>query len=635
MRPIIYLLIIICLVCPKQTLAEEPGEELADIFAIFSEEKMVITPSKHPQPISHSPSTITVITEDEIRRSGATSIPDILRSVPGMEVMQTSSAEFNVSIRGNNQLQANKLLVLIDGRSVQEEVQNFVLWTAFPIVLEEIDRIEVIRGPGSAIWGSNAFDGVVNIITKSPKELKGTFISAASGQIKTTLASLVHAGETGRFDYKLSLGYHRANEWRDRDELALEIFRGNVLLRYHLSPERRLSLSGGSSHAPRYDGPLFDIFVRPLDTDIQYNHLQFLYEGPRSLIRVYWNNFRSKLKQIPPPGPEFIAIARLYNLEWRHHVSIGPTHQFVGGINYRLNDVKGNVFDQRHFIHLVGVYLQDEWTPRGSLTLVIGGRYDYHTTIRHTFSPRGSLLYRPTARQTFRLSAGLAYRAPTPLELFERVDITLPLEPMIDEIVGNRELDPERIVSYEAGYSTLLFERLKGEITLFYNRLTDLINADPVVGPPTQFTQFNVGKTEVYGGELGGEMLLTPWLTAFANYAYQQVDGQTPDPIKRAAPRHKVNGGIRMEFGNGLKTNLLVHHVSKIAFPETKAITALGRSRETGSYTLVNLRAGYRIWDEKMEVAFSVFNLFNERHRDHPLGDQIGTRVLGTLNLKF
>ncbi len=135
MKPIIYLLIIICLICANRTLAEEPGEELEDIFAIFAEEKMVITPSKHPQPISYSPSTITVITADEIQRSGATSIPDILRSVPGMEVMQTSSAEFNVSIRGNNQLHTNKLLVLIDGRSIQEEVQNFTLWTIFPIVL--------------------------------------------------------------------------------------------------------------------------------------------------------------------------------------------------------------------------------------------------------------------------------------------------------------------------------------------------------------------------------------------------------------------------------------------------------------------------------------------------------------------
>ncbi|MFQ5949615.1 MAG: TonB-dependent receptor plug domain-containing protein, partial [Nitrospiria bacterium] len=499
MRPIIYLLVVICLACPRQSLAQEPGEELSDIFAIFAEEEMVITPSKHLQPISQSPSTITVITADEIRRSGATSIPDILRRVPGMEVMQTTTAEFNLSIRGNNQLHANKLLVLIDGRSIQEEVQNYVPWTILPIVLEEIERIEVIRGPGSAIWGANAFDGVVNIITKTPKDLQGTFFSATGGQIGTSLGSLIHAGEGGGLDYKLSLGYHRANEWRDRDELALEVFRGNVLLRYHLTPERRLSLSGGMSYTPRYDGPLFDT-VGLLDTDVRYGHFQLTYEGPRSFFRGYWNSFDLNLRPTPPM-PDLTADFQLYNLEWQRQATIGLTHQLIGGINYRLNDVQGNVLDKRRLLHLVGVYLQDEWIPLESLTLVVGARHDYHTTIRHTFSPRGSLLYRPTARQTFRLSAGLAYRAPTALESFEDLDITLPFEPII-RIKGDEDLDPERIVSYEAGYSSLFFKRIKGEITLFYNRLSDLINSEPVAGS-TEITFFNRGRAEVYGGEMG------------------------------------------------------------------------------------------------------------------------------------
>ncbi len=634
MKPIIYLLVLTCMIFPNWILAEEPSEELADIFAIFAEEKMVITPSKHPQPISHSPSTITVVTADEIRRSGATSIPDILRSVPGMEVMQTSAAEFNVSIRGNNQLHTNKLLVLIDGRSIQEEVQNFILWTALPITIEEIDRIEVIRGPGSAIWGANAFDGVVNIITKSPKDLKGTFISTTGGQMGTSLMSLIHAGEHERFDYKLSLGHHRADEWRDRDELALEVFRGNALIRYHLSPEKRLSLSGGISDAARYDGPLFDI-TRLLDTDITYSHLQLTYEDPRSFFRFYWNSFRTQLKQttlVPGTEPEFIANARLYNLEWQHQVPISRTHQLIGGVNYRLNVVKGNVIDQRHQLDLFGIYLQDAWTPLESLTLVVGTRYDYHTTIQHTFSPRASLLYRPAQHQTFRLSAGLAYRPPTPLETFQRIAISLPSLP-INQIVGNQDLDAERIVSYEAGYTTLLFGRIKGEITFFYNRLSDLINSQPAEGDPMILTYFNRGKAQVYGGEIGGELLIRTWLITFANYAHQQVDDDSPPPIRRAAPRHKVNGGVRIQPGNGLTADLLIHYVSKINYPET--LDNPGQTRETDAYTLVNLRTGYRFLQDKAELVLSVFNLFNDIHREYPLGDEIGTRVLGTLNLRF
>jgi iron complex outermembrane receptor protein len=639
MKPVIYLLIVIFLIYPNQTRAEEAGEQLEDIFAIFSEEKMVITPSKHSQPISHSPSTITVITADEIRRSGATSIPDILRSVPGMEVMQTSAAEFNVSIRGNNQLQANKLLVLIDGRSVQEEVQNFVFWTAFPIELEEIDRIEVIRGPGSAIWGANAFDGVVNIITKSPKDLKGTFISTTGGQIGTSLIRLIHAGEHERFDYKLSLGHHRANEWRDRDALALEVFRGNVFIRYHLSPERRLSLSGGISDAARYDGPLFDT-TGLLDTDIAYSHLQLTYEAPRSFFRFYWNSFRTKLKQtalVLGTEPEFISNNRLYNLEWQHQVPISRTHQLIGGVNYRLNVVEGNIIEQRHQLDLIGIYLQDEWTFLESFTLVVGTRYDYSETSGrdshfHTFSPRASLLYRPAQHQTFRLSAGLAYRPPTPLESFQRLDIILPSLP-INQIVGNRGLDHEQIGSYEAGYTTLLFGHIKGEITLFYNQLSDLINSQLAEGDPTILTYFNRGKAQVYGGEIGGELLLRTWLITFANYAHQQVDDKSPLPIRRAAPRHKINAGIRIQPGNGLTADLLIHYVSKIKYPEP--LGNPGQTRGTDAYTLVNLRAGYRLLHDKAELVLSVFNLFNDIHREYPLGDEIGIRVAGTLNLRF
>ena len=169
MKPFISLGVLAVLLMPVISFAEDTGKEMENIFSLFAEEEMVYTSSKYLQPISQSPSTITVITAEEIRQSGAITIPEILRIVPGMEVMQTGSGGYNVSIRGNNDLSANKLLVLIDGRSFQEEFNKSVIWVDIPIALEEIDQIEVIRGPGSAIWGANAFDGVVKL---SPKALK-------------------------------------------------------------------------------------------------------------------------------------------------------------------------------------------------------------------------------------------------------------------------------------------------------------------------------------------------------------------------------------------------------------------------------------------------------------------------------
>ncbi len=538
-----------------------------------------------------------------------------------MEVIAMTSGEFNVSIRGNNQLLANKLLVLIDGRTVQEEGQNTVVWTALPIALEEIERIEVVRGPGSALWGANAFDGVVNIITKNPKDEKGTLLSVARGQFGTALGSLVHAGEKEGVSYRLSLGYHQAGEWRNRDERGLEVSRGNFLVRYQLTPGRSIDFSGGISDLPRYDGPVLDN-GRGM-SKIRTDYLMLRYEGPRSLVRGYWNRFDVDLSFFEldfrhPISFDFSFKSNLYNLEWQQRFFDSPTHRLIGGVQYRLNHVEGPIFsDVDRHRRLVGFFLQEEWTPAERLTLVLGGRYDIHSPNHDAFSPRGSLLYRlPMYQQVFRLSAGRAYRAPTAVELFE--------EPP----GGNLDLRSERIVSYEAGYSALFFKRLKGEATLFYNRLSDLVNVLSAINE-------NLERAEVYGGEIGGEWLATSRLTLFANVAHQQVDDNNRDPFKRAFPRNKINAGLRVDSGGGLSANLLIHHVAKVAYPAKLVEDLDNIPAQTPAYTLVNLRVGYRFWREKAEAAFSVFNLFNDLHREHPLGDKIGTRVLAHLTLKF
>ena len=150
----------------------------------FLKEETVVTAMRYEQPISESPSNIYVITAEDIQRSGATDLPTILRRVPGMEVMQTTGAEFNVSVRGDNQLFSNKLLVLVDGRSIFLDVQGLVKWKLLPVPLLEIQRVEVLLGPASAVYGFNAFDGVVNIITKAPEEIDGTIFSSRWWRIR-------------------------------------------------------------------------------------------------------------------------------------------------------------------------------------------------------------------------------------------------------------------------------------------------------------------------------------------------------------------------------------------------------------------------------------------------------------------
>src|SRR6185503_13086982 len=161
---------------------------------LIKEEETVSIASRYEQPISQSASNVYVVTDDDIRQSGATDLPTVLRRIPGMEVMQMSGANYNVSVRGDNQTSANKLLVLVDGRSMYVDVQGATYWKTIPVTLPEIKRIEVIKGPASSVYGFNAFDGVVNIITKSPAEMKGTTLQFGGGTYGTISSAAIQAG---------------------------------------------------------------------------------------------------------------------------------------------------------------------------------------------------------------------------------------------------------------------------------------------------------------------------------------------------------------------------------------------------------------------------------------------------------
>src|SRR5437870_6570306 len=169
----------------------------------------------HDVPITQASGNVYVITDEDIRHSGATDIPTLLRRIPGMEVMQMTGADFDVSVRGNNQQAANKLLVLVDGRSIYEDAYGSVFWTLLPVTLPEIKRIEVLKGPASSIYGFNAFDGVINIITKSPAEMKGntngTLLQVGGGEFGTIRAAAIQAGTYEKLGYRLSVEIGRAS----------------------------------------------------------------------------------------------------------------------------------------------------------------------------------------------------------------------------------------------------------------------------------------------------------------------------------------------------------------------------------------------------------------------------------------
>ena len=640
-----------------EEVSTQPDQVSIPELELIKEEETVSIASRYEQPISEAPSDVYVITDEDIRQSGAPDLPTVLRRVPGIEVMQTTGAEFNVSARGDNQLVANKMLVMVDGRSIFVDAHAQVYWKAIPVTLPEIKRIEVLKGPASAVYGFNAFDGVINIITKSPEEMKGTTLQFGGGEFGTISSAAINAGTVGKFGYRLSVGRDQTQQWRNRDSLAFRSNKFNVQTEYALSSESKLSISGGLVDSNRYDGPLYATSLDLATPALGYAHA--VYERKNFLIRAFWNQWDDTVDhRTNPLIANFLRVtdrnfsqtwkfrADTYNIEAQHAVDFGTSNRMSYGINYRLNTLSGDIIDGSGHENRLGFFLQDEWKATQTLTLVAGARYDLDTFVHATVSPRVALLYRPATDHTLRLSFSVAYRPPTLVEnqYDARVQTTLPSPIIVTH--GSTNLNPEQIESYEAGYQGWYYRhRISVRANVFYNHLSDLIN--PTIPQPIQS-----GNADIYGAEAGFEFLATRWLTGFANFSYQEIGQTFTGDAQRGGPRFKGNAGLRGEWDNGLSGEILYHYVGAATYPVNSAFTTFAPffppgvtapSERVDSYNLLNLRGAYKFWQQKAEagymrdaeVAFSAFNALNDEHKEHPLGDTIGSRVMGWITVRY
>ena len=602
----------------------------------------VITAAKREQPMIESPSTINVITTEQIRESGVTNLADILRLAPGIDVLSLSISDPNVSARGLNGPRSDKMLVLVDGRSVYLDFFGVTLWTSLPIVAEDIKQIEIIRGPGSALYGANAFAGVVNIITKSPKALAGTRIKIEGGEFDTYMASVIHADSVGRFDYKLSLGWDRADQWRDKNQIGQRDLKGNLQVEYELKPKARATLSAG------YDTHIGEAMTRLnlFKRDGDLSHCKFNYVQDNLQFQSFWARVESNVCQ--PNLSANDILTDTYDMEIKDVLRLGSRTILTVGGSYRLNTINSDLIDAFHRQNLWAVYLQDEFKPVDKLAITVGARYDHHPLTKNSLTPRGSITYSLTNEHIFRVSAGKAFRNPTFVESYlltssertlDDLNPQLPEIPFTIKALGNPALNPEEIITYEVSYQNMLNNRISSNLNFFFNQLDELIEFGTVETYPADFffegfpggvipstmSYYNRGKAEALGGEAEVTFYATKWLRGFANYSYQQLTDTLTNQRIKSAPAHKLNGGLRLKFATGITANVVAHYVSQTRWDGVM----------TDAYTLVNAKLAYAMMTEHAEISVSAFNLFNNKHREHPLGDEIGRRITAGLTYRF
>ena len=616
--------------------AEAPSRELL----LFMEVPTVVTPARREQPLTRAPSTTTIITAEEIGRSGATNIPDLLRGVPGLDFFRATASDVNITARGLNSRLAHRMQVFIDGRSVNLDFINLAFWHELPISLNEIERIEIVRSPASALFGAVAFSGVIHIITKSPQALKGTHISETAGNAGANITNVIHAGVTDNWAYKVSFEHDRANHFpnppigRSSDDKGREDFRGNGFAEYKFSESSRASLTAGIDH-----------FDRDIDPGLGVNFGRFFAHGGLGFVKFNYSlgdfkfqagwdrlDFDMSTKPLPPKVPISIlpktvsVRADSFKLEAQHSVHLSNQNVLTGGASYRFS-----VFDSplltgaKREQNFFDAFLQDEYSPLENLTFTLGLRVDTHPEAGVHVSPRGSVVYSPWETHTFRASVSRAFRNPSVIENFVNLGVLSPFGTVM--VRGSRGLAPEEITSYELGYQTLLFKRLKARIDLFYNKL-DKLSLGPLSLPtkPLELHLLTGGGGSIFGGEIGFEFLLSEWLKGFMNYSYQERDFDDRR-LLGIAPHHKGNVGLNFTLPKGFEADLFVNAVGRND----------GLPSHVDPYALVNLRLGYKfeLLGTKGRLNFGVFDLFNDRHREVRGGDIIERRISGGLHFSF
>jgi len=594
---------------------------------LFQPIETVITAGRTEQSIERAPATITVISSEEIQASGALTIPDLLRFVPGLDVMTITSSHSEVNARGLNQLLSNKLLVLIDGRSVYFDFYGGTIWQGLPILLNQIDRIEIVRSPGSALYGANAFSGVINIITKTPRQLNGSHLQIQAGENGTIHTSAVMGDWKGDTGYRYALGTRRTNSFRDRKSESEDHVIGNFYLEHRFKNDAKLSAEAGMGR-----GSIVQIArIEETKFEATTSYAKMNLEHGSKKLQVFWNHGDEIGGAFFPPGDNVDILFNTFDLEAQHMLELGKKNSFIYGGTYRYNTIESNLIDSDHEQNLAAAYFQNEYRPIPEVSLLAGTRIDHHPLVGVNVSPRGSFIYSPTGKHTIKLSVGRAFRNPSFTDSYFNLSTPQGLQ-----VVGEPDLDAETITTYEIGYMFFPGYRFRTEVNYFRYRLKGYIG----FGQPTMIGQVpvqsfvNLGSADADGFEVTADIIPLRWMKVSSNYSYQYLENEYTVLKKQYPPRHKANLKLFLSLPKGLSFSFLTGYVGKHKW---EIPTEQGDYAEavTKAHVRCDGKIGYALEKHRLEFFAAVYNLCDKRDKEYPYAGEIRRRLIGGINYSY
>ncbi len=466
-------------------LAAQEGEAAADDQEDMTEvdEVIVVTASRTEQRLHEVPAAISVLDEKALAAIPADDYGDYLRNVPGLNVSQISARDIQITGRSATGSLSTSQLVLMDNRTLYLDFFGFVMWDFVPLDPKEIKQIEVVRGPGSAVWGANAMTGVINLITKRPREMQGTSVTLGGGDFGTLYGSVTHAGASEKLGYKISAAYYEQDPLNRPTGLipgtstpyppfrneGTEQPKFNLRFDYDSTPEVTWSFALGIAET---DG-IMHSGIGPFDitkgSAMNFAKVDWMRRAARATFFV--NQLDGDASNLLSRGPtglplQFVFQSDTYNFDISNTSVVGANNIFTYGATARRNEFDLSIAPRGDKREEFGVFVQDEILIGDKVRWLIGARYDDIDPIGDVFSPRTSLIIAPNARHSFRLSFNRAFRAPSMINNF--LDTTIvnritipPVPPLLPvpipyvfptRILGNPLLQEEQMDAFEVGY---------------------------------------------------------------------------------------------------------------------------------------------------------------------------------------
>jgi iron complex outermembrane recepter protein len=605
----------------------EPAEQMEDIDLLDLNIDEVVTGMRGgKRTTKEMPYAVSVVTAEDIRRAGSRSVPDALRLVPGVDVADLLYGYSAVSPRGYFTTQSNQALVLVDGRQLYDSFFGGTVWGGWPFQLEDIERIEVIRGPAGVTWGANATNGLINIVTKDPAEQLGTTVIARAGSRGSNKEYLGSAVQDGKLrirasaEYEGSDGFNRGGNLLKSLDDDYHTGRFGLYGIYDKGPRDSVTFSAGSDVTDGMFNPGFTQGSKASPPGTQANYAMARWdhkiEKDNSFnLTGFFNDFYSDIG-------EKVSVYRYqqFALQFGHNFKPAENHHLSWGIDTRmdlLDDTLSNpglMIDKYYTSGVVGTYLQDTWQFAPKWALELGGRIDYDCYGGFQPSARSSLSYEIDKKSMAYIAVSRAFEQPTIPSRYADVDM---LDGLMN-VQGDKNTSPTSVIAYELGYRRKFFDRLDTKSNLYWHEYANTIGMVPRLGLPNllYMNSQNIGAYSTYGFEFESKYAVTKKLSLLGNYTLQFMNWRGDANIITATdsislPKHKFMVGPRYDVTPNFHLSGQLWFVDHSKAPNPGNPLTLNHIDD---YTRLDLRAEYEFWKKQAAFAVGVSNLLQPQH---------------------